>query len=76
MYLYEERKKMIIKIKKNNKFIKVDVNEKECKNKTCFVPGKYTHYSSAGYSGCSHWTDKNYSCLTRDNHGCPEKECN
>ncbi|GAG43559.1 unnamed protein product, partial [marine sediment metagenome] len=26
-------------------------------------------------SGCSNWTDKNYSCLTRDNHGCPDEEC-
>jgi len=63
---------MKVKIKWNKgKFITVDVNSRECRKKKCFIPGIYTHHSAAGMSGCSSWTDSNYSCLTRDNHGCP-----
>lgn len=63
---------MKIKIKYNNKFIQVDVNSIRCKELKCFVPGKYTHHSACGSSGCSFRTDKYYSCLTRDNRGCPD----
>jgi hypothetical protein len=63
---------MKIRIKRDKKFINVEVREKSCRNKKCFIAGKYTHYSACGLSGCSHWTDENYSCLTRDNKGCPD----
>lgn len=63
---------MEIKVKIGDKFKMVRVLEKECRHKKCFVVGRYTHHSPAGLSGCSHWTDENYSCLTRDNKGCPD----
>jgi len=66
---------MKIRIKYENKYINVDVNSIKCRNRECFVPGRYTHHSACGMSGCSNWTDKNYSCLTRDNRGCPDKYC-
>lgn len=64
---------MKIKIRwDNKKCIQVDVNSRECRHLRCFVPGRYTHHSACGLSGCSSWTDEGYSCLTRDNHGCPD----
>lgn len=64
---------MEIKIRGDkNKMILVGVNHVDCKKLSCFIAGRYTHHSAAGLSGCSSWTDKNYSCLTRNNHGCPD----
>jgi len=51
----------------------VEVRDRVCRHKPCLVVGRYTHHSAAGASGCSSWTDPNYSCLTRDNHGCPRE---
>jgi hypothetical protein len=65
---------MKVKIKeKGQKSVLVDVNHRDCPKRPCFYYGHYTHYSAAGASGCSHWTDKDLSCLQRDNHGCPKK---
>ena len=66
---------MKIKIRWGNKMIKVDVNYPECRKRECFVPGKYVHTSACGMSGTSSRTADEYSCLTRDNHGCPDKYC-
>ncbi|MFH0806010.1 MAG: hypothetical protein V1901_03995 [Patescibacteria group bacterium] len=61
-----------IKIKWDNKYKLVNVNNRECRKLKCFVPGRYTHHTACGMSGCSSRTDENYSCLTRDNRGCPD----
>lgn len=65
---------MKIRVKFENKFVNVKVLDYKCKMRKCFIIGKYTHHSSTGFSGCSFWTDNNYSCLTRDNHGCPDNK--
>jgi len=65
---------MNIKIKQDKKYIIVNVNSIECKKFKCFIVGRYTHHSACGLSGCSSWTDEKYSCLTRDNRGCPDKK--
>jgi len=54
---------MIIKIRTTDrKLISVDVNEPECRKRKCFIWGK------------GKWSDNRYSCLIRDNHGCPENK--
>jgi len=63
---------MKLKILYGSKYVQVEVLESECRKRRCLVIGRYTHHSAAGASGCSSWTNKKYSCLTRDNHGCPE----
>jgi len=62
---------MIVKVKDGKKFVKVDVNHKDCPKRDCFYYGHYTHHSSAGMSGVSSRTADTLSCLRRDNHGCP-----
>jgi len=64
---------MKIRILEKNHFLNVEVRDRDCKKRSCLVIGHYTHRSITGASGCSNWTDANLSCLTRDNHGCPEK---
>jgi len=59
-------------MKQNGKIVKVEVSDEKCRKRKCLRVGHYTHYSAAGMSGCSSWTDENYSCLTRDNFGCPD----
>ncbi len=63
---------MKIRIKQGHKFIIVDVNHKDCRKRSCFYYGKYTHHNPSGYSGVSSRTDEHYSCLRRDNQGCPK----
>ena len=63
---------MKIKIKVDNKFKQVEVLDKQCRKRKCLIIGRYTHHSACGLSGCSSWSDDNYSCLTRDNRGCPD----
>jgi len=66
--------KIKIKSKAIGRFITVEVIDKECKKYKCFVWGTYTHRTACGMSGCSAQTANGYSCLTRDNHGCPDKK--
>lgn len=63
---------MDIRIKWGSKLVSVNVNSLECKHYKCFVPGRYTHHTACGASGCSSRTADRLSCLTRDNRGCPE----
>ena len=65
---------MKIRIKQGKRFVTVDVNNKWCRHKECFVPGFFTHHTAAGMSGISAWSDSQMSCIQRDNHGCPKKE--
>jgi len=62
---------MFIKIKTNEgKFIKVDVRDKNCKNKSCFGYHKYNHYNKSIDGKSSSWRDNFYSCPNRNYHGC------
>ncbi len=63
---------MKIRKKHDGKMQDVKVAEEACKTKPCLRIGYYTHYTACGSSGCSYRTDDRLSCLTRDNHGCPE----
>jgi len=58
-----------IKIKVGSKFVLCSVNELICRKRKCFNPGYYIHRCGWGFE-----TAKKMSCLTRDNHGCPEKK--
>lgn len=64
---------MEIKIKIEGKRVMCDVSDKECVKRPCFAPHRYTHYGrSIAGEDCS-YQDKNYSCSTRNYHGCPDK---
>jgi len=63
---------MIIKIKQNNGFIKVNVSRTNCKNFKCFVPHKYQHRNYNGTEGSMIRSDTYYSCSNRNYHGCPD----
>ena len=52
----------------------VRVLRADCRDNSCLVVGRYVHHSSAGASGHSSWSDKELSCITRDNHGCPPED--
>lgn len=63
---------MFIKIKKNKKYIKIDVSREECKNFQCFSPHKYTHHRTTIDGKSNNWQDEEYSCSHRNYHGCPD----
>lgn len=63
---------MIIKIKRDNKYINVDVSCKECPKYECFGIHKYIHYGRSISGQDTSWQEKYYSCCNRNYHGCPD----
>jgi hypothetical protein len=59
---------MIIRVKYNGKIISVDVSHGECRKYKCFYPHKW-RTQAIGNNIVQE--DKNWSCGTRNYHGCP-----
>ncbi len=64
---------MNVRIKRNGKFIVVDVSREECKNFECFSPHRYQHFGQTIDGKSNNYTDKNYTCSHRNYNGCPDK---
>lgn len=63
---------MKIKIIFGKKRIYCEVNEIDCKNRSCLSPHKYIHQNKAIDGTLSTYQDDFYSCSYRNYHGCPD----